>query len=370
MRVGFNLLYLLPGIVGGTETYARQLLLALAAEALDDEFVAFVGREAADWPLPDRVRRRVLPVPVTRRALRLAYEQLLLPGEVRRERVDVLHSMGYLGPLRAPCPHIVTVHDANFVGLGSHMPAARRVALRLAVRAVARACDRVVTDSASSREALGSHGVSGGTPCDVVPLGPSFEAAAYDAARANAGAARGGRPYLLALSSLSGHKNIAGLLRAFQRIASQCEHRVVVAGHLPDPAGYRSLAQDLGLADRVDFLGYVSDERLLAAMAGADLFVMPSFYEGFGFPVLDAQLLGVPVACAERGALPEVAGAGAAYFDPGDEQGMADAVLPLLADRGARELLAAGGRANAARFSWARTARTMRESYRNVASGR
>ena len=142
---------------------------------------------------------------------------------------------------------------------------------------------------------------------------------------------------------------------------------MVVAGHLRDPQGLRRLARELGLADRVEFTGFVPGERLLATMAGADLFVMPSFYEGFGFPVLDAQLLRVPVACSARGALPEIAGDGAAFFDPDDDSAMADVMLGPLTDRGTRDTLAEAGWSNAGRFSWARTARTMLALYREMA---
>src|SRR5258707_6321523 len=109
MRIGINLLYLLPGVVGGTETYARELLGHLAALDEANTYYIFVNREAAELPLPKQpnFKRIICPVRATRRAIRYAYEQLILPWQLLALRIDLVHSLGYVGPLFASCTPIV-----------------------------------------------------------------------------------------------------------------------------------------------------------------------------------------------------------------------------------------------------------------------
>jgi hypothetical protein len=130
VRVGLDLLYLIPGVVGGTETYARGLLCGLSRVAADHEFVVFVNREADTWPLPDGPFTRVVcPVDATSRLARYAFEQFRLPLWAKAYEVDVLHALGYVGPLAAPCALIVTVPDLNTVAFGHQLSRSKRIVL-------------------------------------------------------------------------------------------------------------------------------------------------------------------------------------------------------------------------------------------------
>jgi glycosyltransferase involved in cell wall biosynthesis len=120
-------------------------------------------------------------------------------------------------------------------------------------------------------------------------------------------------------------------------------------------------------ADRVVFTGYIPDTEVDSLMRGASLFAFPSLYEGFGLPILDAQLAGVPVACSSAGALPEVAGEGAVVFDPHSVDDISESLLRCLTDTTLRESLIASGLRNARRFSWERTARRTLDVYRAAA---
>src|SRR2546422_29023 len=121
MRIGLNLLYLLPGIVGGTETYASGLLSGLSRIGSTDEFLIFVNKQAEDWQLPPggNFTRVVCPVSGLNRFKRFVYEQSILPRLMREYNVDVLHSLGYVSPLFAHCPTLVTIHDLNFRVVGN-----------------------------------------------------------------------------------------------------------------------------------------------------------------------------------------------------------------------------------------------------------
>ena len=106
MKIGINLLYLLPGVVGGTETYAAGLLQGLAEIDQRNEYVVFVNRESENWPLPQAANftRVVCPVRAAGRASRYFFEQVRLPRLLAQYHIDVVHSLGYVGPLVAPCP--------------------------------------------------------------------------------------------------------------------------------------------------------------------------------------------------------------------------------------------------------------------------
>ena len=137
------------------------------------------------------------------------------------------------------------------------------------------------------------------------------------------------------------------------------------AARLSDAARARAEehAADLGLRPDTRFLGWVSPADLEGLYALASCFVFPSLYEGFGLPVLEAMERGVPVACSNRGSLAEVAGGAARLFDPESPRSIAEAIEALLSDPAERERLAHAGRANAARFTWAETARRTLRTY-------
>lgn len=372
LRVGLNLLYLIPGVVGGTEAYAVSLIRALAALDSRNEYLMFVSREAAGLPIVDapNFRRVVCGVHATRRATRYAWEQLLLPWWLRANRAQVVHSLGYVGPLVAPCRHVVTIHDLNYIHHGASMPAAKRRVLGGFVEGAARRADHILTVSEFSRRDIATHL---GVPLDRITVTYNAGRSAGPAAGpgTNAVLARYGirRPYLLAFSSQSAHKNIDGLVRAFARIAASVPHSLVLVGHAPAGATLLANAARAGVGERVVATGYVPDADVMPLLGGAELFVFPSRYEGFGIPVLDAQRAGVAVACSRAGALPEVAGEAAAYFDPDDIDDMAAVVARCLHDPAARADLRARGLRNVDRFSWARTARETLRVYERLGSG-
>ena len=158
IRVGLNLLYLVPRQVGGTEIYARRLISALGRRHPEAEFVVFCGREAAaelpdpDWPENVRVWR--LPVPCAIKPLRLAAELVQLPAAAAKARVDVLHSLGTTTPVVTTCPRVVTLHDLIYDVYPESFPTAARWGLKLVVPLGARRAHRVVTSSQATRDEL------------------------------------------------------------------------------------------------------------------------------------------------------------------------------------------------------------------------
>ena len=362
MTIALNLLYLVPGEVGGTETYARGLLAGLAAEAGGRSFRCYVNSRASDWPLPTDAAftRVVCPVAGSRRWARYAFEQFRLPGLLQADGADVVHSLGYVAPLAAPCPSVVTIHDMNYRSSAHVMSKSRRLVLSAFVGLSARRAAAIIADSDFSRREICS--VLGVSPrrVHVVHLAPRvWQAPAPTPTEITATAERLGlhRPYALAFSSTSANKNIPRLLRAFEAARSAgAKHSLAIVGHLPADL----LAEIAALTGRPGWLqtmGYLDEASLRAVLRGADFLAFPSLYEGFGLPVLEAMSEGVPVTCARAASLPEVAGEAAVYFDPTSEEEMAHALIRVAGDVALRERLVVEGRANAARFTWERAAR-------------
>lgn len=369
MRIGLNLLYLIPGVVGGTETYATGLLRGLATTSGADEFLVFLNRESATWPLPEapNFHRVVCPTSAGRQGVRYAYEQSRFVRLLREHRLDLVHSFGYVAPLRAPCPSVVTIHDLNYRAFGDRMPLVRRLALAFFARKSARRASRVLTVSEFSRREI----------LDAYRLPPERVVVTHNAPRDwNDGLGEGeaalppglveaGSPYIVAFSSTSPNKNIPRLLEAFARAREQYRlpHRLVLVGR---SAAGNVAEMPTRLNGAVRFTGYLSDSALRAVLAGAQLLAFPSLYEGFGLPVVEAMTLGVPVVCSDRASLPEVAGDAAVFFDPSSTEEMAHKLALVARDAALRAELIEKGYANVGRFSWQATARRTLQVYREV----
>jgi glycosyltransferase involved in cell wall biosynthesis len=359
MKIGINLLFLLPKIVGGTETYAVSLLEALGRADRENEYAIFVNKEAAQWHVPEQpnFHKVVCPIHAKSRLLRYAWEQLILPLQAKRCGIDVMHSLGYVQPLRLPCKSVVTIHDMNFRNLGHAMSPAKRVALRY-----------FVSRSAKSQIV------------DVLGVPPKKVTVTYNAPKTRGSSVAsleeltthcGVRPpYVMGLSGLSPHKNMSTLIRAFSDLRERGfpDLQLVLVGHRPpgdqSTAGWMGSCGD---SSGIVFTGYVADPVLASLYTHAALFVFPSLYEGFGIPVLEAFSCGVPVVCSNAAALPEVAGDAALLFEPRDARALADVMARVLTDGDLAGDLRERGRRRVELFSWAITARKTLEIYDGLA---
>lgn len=370
MKIALNLLYLLPGIVGGTQTYAVSLIRALAALDTENEYLLYLNRESEALDITDapHVRRIVCPVRAIRRPARYGYEQMALPLALRRDRVDLLHSLGYVGPLFPPCPQIVSIHDLIYRGHQAMMTGGKQKALEFFVKGVARRSNHVITMSENSkREIVADIGIAPEKVAVIHEAGRPAPPPSTPEERAPTLVRYGiTAPYVLAFSSPNPVKNIARLMEAFAEACAALPHQLVLVGHLPPGMDPEAEAARLGIAGRVLRTGYVPDGDIAPLLQGAALFAFPSLYEGFGLPLLDAQQAGVPVVCSNAASLPEVAGEGAVLFDPLSVPEMAAAIRSCLGDLARRDRLVRQGRANAARFSWEETARQTQNVYRQV----
>jgi glycosyltransferase involved in cell wall biosynthesis len=361
-RLGVNLLYLVPGEVGGSEIYARNLLRAICRARPGLELFAYVGREAreslAGEPWADRTRFTVSPAPSRSKALRVAGEVTWLPWRARRDGIDVLHSLGTTSPPVCPVPSIVTVLDVIYHHFPDTFPLVSRVGLGLVVPAGARRADRVIAISEAGKRDVVETLRLRPERVDVVHLGFAMgdSVAATPEAELRSRFGLGEARLVLTVAAALRHKNLFRLIEAFALLDAP-DARLVVVGHAGlDQERLRSHAAELGVEQRVHFTGWVEKADLEGLYAAATAFVYPSLMEGFGMPVLEAMYRDVPVACSGVSAMPEVAGGAAELFDPTDPKAIAAAVNRLLDDPDRRNELAARGRERWQAFSWERAA--------------
>ena len=318
----------------GDETYVRNLLAELPAAAPDLRFAAVTRK-------PELVSEGVEPIELAAgsQEWRMAWR---LPRLLRRLRPRVAHFQHSL-PLLAGSRSVLTVHDLSFEREPDLMPRKDRLVFRKAVPRSARRADRVIAVSERTREDLADlYGIPE-SAVEVIPHGVD------SIFRPDEGGGEGG--YLLVVGAIQRRKDP----RAAVEAGSELGMPVVVVGPEREPALAREL-RSLG----ADLRGYVDHEELPGLYREAAALVVPSRYEGFGLPVLEAMASGTPVVAAPDPALVEVAGDAAIFADQGDLSG---AILHAL-DR--REELRAAGVARAARFTWAEAARRTADVYRSL----
>lgn len=369
MKIGINLLFMLPE-VGGTRTYAISLVRALTAIDRKNEYFIFLNQESKDIDLGDgsNIHKVVLPLRARSRPMRYAWEQLRLPQLVVRYRLDILHSLGYVAPLRLRCPSIVTIHDLNYRFIGHEMGLLHRLVLGFFVPRSARHAAHVITVSRFSKDQIVR---TLGIPASKISV--THNACKYGTRQNDQNVVctsyRNEKPYLLALSSNSPHKNILGAIRAFASIqrSGKTHLKLLIAGCLPrNMTEISSVLKKLGIENTVRFLGYVADEDLLSLYRNAEVFLFPSLYEGFGIPVLEAFACGTPVVCSNAGALPEVAGDAAILVDPREPAEMAKAACMIMDNSELRRLLIERGFRQVRMFSWEQSAQITLQVYREV----
>jgi len=182
---------------------------------------------------------------------------------------------------------------------------------------------------------------------------------------------RSGRPFVLFVGELGARKNLQRLIAAFGRIASRIPHDLVIAGVPAADDGYPQVlhreAERWALEGRVQFLGFVPDDRLRSLYARCDAFAFPSLYEGFGFPVVEAMSWGRPTVASQESAIPEVAGDGALLVDPSSIDSIAEGLLAVLTDEGLRQRLGSRARERAALFTEDNLVRGMSAVYAKMA---
>jgi glycosyltransferase involved in cell wall biosynthesis len=370
MRIGINALYLIPGGVGGTETYLRNLVRALERIDQSNEYLIYTNAESAGiFGLTAPNFREVgCPVRAVRRPARIAWEQAVIPAQAKLAGLDVLHSPGYTAPIVLGCPSVVTIHDLNYHFFPEDWSRAALWANRVLIPLVASRATRILTVSQSSCRAICRVLRVPASKVDMVHLGIDGNLVATGAAEE----AKVRRKhdiqgsFILCVTASHPHKNLDGLLRAYDHLTRDWPEAppVVIVGIKSRHQAQleETLARRQG-AGRVILTGWVDAQELAVFYRAARLFVFPSKYEGFGFPVLEAMSAGTPVVSSNSTSLPELVGDAGVLVDPDDHAAMARAMRKLLDDEPLRRELIERGTRQSRRFTWEAAAASTIASY-------
>jgi len=349
----------------GVSVYTQLLLEHLPKVCPEHRYLAFHGRDA---PPLKNVEAVVSRLSTTSPVLRIAWEQAVLPFELRRYSIDVVHGTVNVLPVLNRTASVVTVHDLAFTRHPETFQRAKRWYLQAAVAHSARRATRVIAVSENTRRDLIDVFAIPERRIDVVYSGVSghFRPLPSDDLTAFRRQTLGGRPYLLHVGTLQPRKNIDVLIRAYAelRVSDGIPHALALVG----ARGwmYQSLFDlvvALHLEDHVHFIDYVAPDRLPLWYNCADLFVYPSAYEGFGLPVLEAMACGVPTITSDASSLRELAGQACLTVEPGSQEALQMAMARVLRDGGLRSTMRIMGLERAKLFSWEETARQTVEVY-------
>mgnify|MGYP003346500311 CR=1 FL=1 len=285
LRIGVNALYLIPGGVGGTEVYLRNLLSAMAGGSRGHEFVIFVNEETGPGLAPNDPAFRVVETGVraVSRPRRILFEQFRLPGLARAAGIDVLFNPGFTSPLLGSAPNATIIHDLQHHWHPEFFKWTDLQAWRLLVWASAKHSARILTVSEASREDI--HAVYGVALDQIHAAEPGVEPDFFSLTREKE------EPLILCVSTLHPHKNIERLVDAFAVFrARHPEYKLVLAGM----RGFHGDAVERRvrhhqLEAQVRMTGWIPRAEIMELYARARFAVFPSTFEGFGMPVPEAM---------------------------------------------------------------------------------
>jgi len=363
--------------------YAFNLLRALAdASEAEFEFIVYLDSDAAASEVPRRpnFRVRVLrpsPYPI--------WEQFVLPIAASQDRLAILHCLFNTAPcivLGAPPPQlIITVHDVMYLMPHTQVPRSNRLYHEFGRRyraavvpAVARRAAKVIAVSNQSKsDALEFLPVDSSRVTAIASAPDPAFCRILDSSKIASARHRYNivGPFIFALGAIDPRKNTEFILEAFCRLcrSGDFRHTLVLSGLTPDAATvWGRWATSRGIRSRVVLLGFVPLDDLVALYNEAELFLYPSLYEGFGFPIIEAMACGTPVICSAEGALRELSGDAVVSVDPRNVDALCDAVNRVTSDAILRRDLVERGAIRAASFSWNRTAAETLAVYRQVTS--
>ena len=370
LRLGVNTLFYLPGEVGGSETYLLETLRVLSRMPEGPDLVLFSnvendGKLRAEFPAAEVVESGIA---ATNRFTRILAEQIQLPWLVRRSRVEVLWSPGYTAPAFCSCPQVVSILDMQYKRFPQDVSWLAARTMDVLYPASARRCEAIVTISEFAKsEIVHFLGVAQDkVTVTLLAADPEFGEPSDPPPETVQDA-----PFLLCVAHTYPHKNVAMLIRAFNRIAAEIPHRLVLVGKARFGEPEVAAALKDSPPGRILRISGVNWHELIALYQAADWFVFPSLYEGFGLPVLEAMRAGTPVLTTREASIPEIGGDAVRYADGRDEAAFAQALLEAaLLPREERAQLVESARNRAADFTWEASAEKLWYVLKQVAKTR
>jgi glycosyltransferase involved in cell wall biosynthesis len=376
MQIGLNLLFYREIKTTGTGTYARNLVREFVESDSNNNYYIF-ARDDQPWrDITGNDRRfkiQKLFFPRNMQILRIMMEQVILPFVSKGFPLDVIHSLCNVGPLFSTIPSVVTVHGLDYKAVRNTFSRSRLAYYETMIPLSAHRATMILTDSEFTYQDV-SHTL--GIPAERIrrvhlAVDPGFARIAnsllptdIERVRAKYGILD---PYFLVLGALTPHRNLENLLQAFRLLVDQGEtrYRLVLAGGRHDQTirSLPTLIDKYNLRAYAKYIGWIPFAELPALYRGAAGYVLPSLFEGFGFPALEAMVSGTPVLSSNRCSLPEVVGQAGLLFDPLDIDSMASAMHRIIVDTNLRAELIFLGYQQAKQFSWSKTAQETLDCY-------
>jgi glycosyltransferase involved in cell wall biosynthesis len=369
----------------GTEAYAFHLIRALVplAAARGHRLRLYFNQPPSDafkqwrqWIAPDQATAvtpdtcRLVTIPFLR-----LWTHVRLAATLQQDRPDVFFTPAHVIPWLYRGAAVATVHDLGYHFFPIAHTRPQLAYLRWSTRHNARRSRIVLADSHATKDDLSAlYGIAAAKIRVVYPgRDPALRAETSPHRQAAVQRKYGIRaPYFLYLSTLQPRKNVVRLIEAFAEIADTLPQQLVLAGKagwLAQPILDAVAQLPMAVAQRVILPGFIAEDDKAALLSGATALLYPSLYEGFGFPVIEAQACGTAVLCADSSSLPEVAGDGALLVDPGHVAALADGMQRLAHDGALREALIAAGTVNVQRFSWRDSAESVLTALEDAARG-
>jgi glycosyltransferase involved in cell wall biosynthesis len=302
-----------------------------------------------------------------------------LGQELRRRPPDVFFTPAHVIPFGYRRPAVATVHDLGYHHFPEAHTAGQRLYLRWSTAYNARTARRVIADSQATAADLRRFYAL--EPKKVVVIHPGVDSELHRVTDEETLATVWRKyniypPYFLYIGTLHPRKNLVRLAHAFASsgLAEQESlYTLILAGKIgwlaqPIIEALRHMSAEV--SGRIHLPGFVADEDKAALLSGATALLFPSLYEGFGFPVLEAQACGTAVLCSNTSSLPEVAGEGALLVDPLDQTAISSALQRIAADNNLRQQLIACGYDNVRKFSWEKAAADVLETLELAAASR
>jgi len=304
------------------------------------------------------LRHDIYAPPTKNKYMQHLWEHTALPRAARK--YDILFCPANMSPLWKPhgCKFVLTIHDISFLLFpDAYHPLYRNYYGRATARVISIA-NRIITDSYSEKAMLSKYFPEHLNKITVIHCGIDTRFFVQPDSQNNDSKEK----YILYVGTLNSRKNFSGIINAFIRICDRVPHTLLIAGARQPiyPCGNNIENK------RIRYLGFVDDGALPALYRNASLFVFPSFYEGFGFPPLEAMACGCPVIASNTSSLPEICGDAARLVDPRNTEEIANAMLEVLRNQALQNSMIEAGFKRASQFTWENTAKATIKVFEEV----
>jgi len=374
-RIGINAI---GRYVGGVESYIYNLIKELLAQDTVNSFYLFVANDQKsiyeDLLIHENFKIISYPVNCTNPVVRILCENTLLPIDVMKHKIDMVHHLCNYIPLFSPYKSVVTIHDLSVFYYHDKYPECRETRLsynyfRKIANFVTSKAERIIAVSGFTKQHLLNYFKV--NPDKISVIGQSYDT------RKNRELINSNilekfnilKPYILTVSVIRPHKNFDFLIRVFNILKSkyQLPHQLVIVGDVHFGAkNFFNEIKNSAFKDEILYLSRIEAEELSSIYNFADVFVYPSLYEGFGIPLLEAMYFGLPVVASNAASLPEVGGNACLYFNPCDENDACDKILKILNDETKKNELVFNQKAMLDYYSWNNTVKKILEIYNRV----